>query len=313
MELRKILLKSFSPGALELIVQRVRDSTRRLLLQAVTSGRRVDFAKDVAAHIPLATICDLLGIPDKDRNYILRQTSSALSSDSATHDAVDSRIAKNELLLYFADLMCARRRRPQTDLVSLLSTNRTNGTSLSDDEIALNCYSLILGGDETSRLSMIGAISALAENLDQWHVLKQGEVAIELAVEEILRWTTPAMHAGRTATKDVVVGGQKIKEGDIVTIWNVSANRDEEQFVCPDQLKLNRSPNRHLSFAYGPHFCLGAYLARMEIGAMLDGLRTFVSAINVVGPTKRLYSNFLSGFSSFIVDFIPDQDNIDRL
>lgn len=304
--LRKILLKPFSPRALEVIVQRVRQSTRRLMVDAVRKGR-TDFARDVAAHIPLATICDLLGVPEEDRDHILSQTSSALSSDAEKRESTDSWVAKNELLLYFADLVQARRDTPQADLVSLLSSHQINGEHLSDDEIMLNCYSLILGGDETARLSMIGAVLALAEHPDQWRALKQGEVTLESSVEEVLRWTTPAMHSGRTAMEDVVIGGRTVKKGDIVTIWNVSANRDEEEFDSPDQLWLHRSPNRHLSFAHGPHFCLGAYLARMEISAMLDGLRTFVSDIKVVEPTKRIYSNFLSGFSSLVVDFAPDQ------
>jgi len=139
-ELRKILLKSFSPGALEVIVQRIRHATRRLLLDAVKKERS-DFAKDVAVHIPLATICDLLGVPNEDRDYILSQTSSALSSDEVKQEAVDSWAAKSELLLYFAELARTRRDMPQADLISLLSTNQINGVRLSDDEIMLNCYS----------------------------------------------------------------------------------------------------------------------------------------------------------------------------
>jgi cytochrome P450 len=310
-ELRKILLKPFSPRALEVIVQRVRHSTHRLLVDAVNNGRS-DFASEVAAHIPLATICDLLGVPDEDRNYILSQTSSALSSAEEKRQAVDSWAAKSELLLYFADLVRARREAPQADLISLLSTHQINGAGLSDDEIMLNCYSLILGGDETARLSMIGAVLALAENAEQWHALKQGKVTLESSVEEVLRWTTPAMRSGRTATENVTINHRTIKKGDIVTIWNVSANRDEREFDTPDQLRLDRSPNRQLSFAHGPHFCLGAYLARTELSALLDGLRTFVSDIKVTGSAKRIYSNFLSGFSSLVVDFVPDQVNIER-
>ncbi|MGH3873693.1 MAG: cytochrome P450 [Pseudonocardiaceae bacterium] len=309
-ELRKTLLKPFSPRALEMIVKRVRHSTNRLLVDAINNGRS-DFAGDVAARIPLATICDLLGVPEGDRNYILSQTSSALSSAESERKAADSWSAKSELLLYFADLVRARRGAPQTDLISLLSAHQVNGAGLSDDEIMLNCYSLILGGDETARLSMIGAVLALAENPAQWRALKHGNVTLESSVEEVLRWTTPAMHSGRTATENVTIGHRTIKKGDIVTIWNVSANRDEREFDTPDQLRLDRSPNRQLSFAHGPHFCLGAYLARMELGALLDGLRTFVSDITVTGPAKRIYSNFLCGFSSLVVDFVPDKQNIE--
>jgi cytochrome P450 len=182
--------------------------------------------------------------------------------------------------------------------VSDVTASQVDGVPLDDDEIMLNCYSLILGGDETARLSMVGAVLALVEHPDQWRALKRGEAGLDNAVEEMLRWTTPALHSGRTATADTEIAGRTVRAGDIVTVWNSSANRDERVFDAPDALRLDRSPNKHVTFAHGPHFCLGAYLARAEIAAVLSGLRSRVNALERTGPAGPVYSNFLNGMVS---------------
>lgn len=296
-ELRRVLMTAFTPRALEPIVASVRRTVNRLLRDAVEKGT-CDFAADVAAGIPLGAICDLLGVPDRDRAHVLSLTSSALGSHDADSTAADAWIAKSEILLYFAGLTRDRRDSGHADVIALLAGSRVGGLPLDDDEIMLNCYSLILGGDETARLSMIGAALALLEHPSQWEALKRGDAAIGTAVEEILRWTTPALHSGRTATTDTEVGGHPISAGDIVTVWNASANRDERVFDAPDRLRLDRTPNKHLTFAYGRHFCLGAYLARAEISAVLAGLRDLVAEMEQTGPALPVYSNFLSGISS---------------
>ncbi|MFC9502553.1 cytochrome P450 [Streptomyces sp. NPDC057002] len=295
-DLRKVLLRAFSPKALAPIVDSVRRTVDRLLRQALERGG-CDFAADVAAGIPLGAICDLLGVPDRDRDHVLSLTSSALGSEHADATAADAWIAKNEILLYFADLARERRGTGHSDVISLLTTSQVDGALLDDDEIMLNCYSLILGGDETARLSMIGAVLALLEHPDQWRAFKAGDAGLDRAVEEILRWTTPALHSGRTATSDTEIAGRPVRAGDIVTVWNASANRDERIFDAPDALDLNRSPNKHLTFAYGPHFCLGAFLARAEIAAVLSGLRELVTELERTGPVRPIYSNFLNGLS----------------
>ena len=171
----------------------------------------------------------------------------------------------------------------------------------------LNCYSLILGGDETSRLTMNDVVHTLAGERGQWLDLREGRVGADSACEEALRWATPTMHFGRTATERVLLGGREIQPGDIVTVWHSSANRDETVFADPDRFDLARTPNRHVAFGYGPHFCLGAHLARVEITALLDALRRFTSDIEVVGGTARFHSNFLAGFSRLPVRFTPDK------
>jgi cytochrome P450 len=294
-DLRKLLLQPFAPRALETVTRRVRAVIRDLMREAVERGR-CDFARDVASVIPLETICDLLDLPARDRPAILRLTKSALASDYAHPDAGADQAARNEILIYFSDLVRERRQSPGSDPISLLAA-----AGLDDEDIILNCYSLIMGGDETSRLAMIGAVHALIQNPDQWRALKQGTVSLESAVEEVLRWATPTMHFGRAAVADIELRDRAIAPGDVITLWFASANRDERAFEEPGRFSLARSPNRHLSLGYGRHFCLGAYLGRIEINAMLDGLRSFVSRIGQAGDERRIFSNFLSGMSSLPV------------
>jgi len=302
--IRSLLAPSLGPRALTRLAAKVTATTERLLDSAV-ARRDVDFAHDVAAHIPLTTICDLLGVPTDDRAFIQRQTSVALGSDNPDQSPTEIWLARNEILLYFRELCGLRRRTPADDLVSVLANGRIDGEEISEDEVVLNCYSLILGGDETARLSMAGAVAAFAAWPEQWHRLQTGQAGLAAAVEEVLRWTTPALHAGRTARYDTDLHGRTIKAGDIVTVWNVAANFDEREFAEPGEFDLGRKPNRHVSFGYGTHFCLGASLARIELSALLAGLRDRVQRIEISAAPARIFSNFLAGYSSLPVTLTP--------
>ncbi|AKA01170.1 cytochrome P450 [Streptomyces noursei ZPM] len=309
-DLRNVMLKAFSPQALRPIVDQVRVNTTRLVVEAVRRGE-CDFAADVAERIPMNTISDLLGVPAEDRDALLSLTKSALSSDEEDHSANDAWLARNEILVYFSDLVAERRAEPTDDIISVLANSTVNGEPLSEELIVLNCYSLIIGGDETSRLSMIESVRALAQHPEQWQLLRDEKVLLESATEEILRWATPAMHFGRRSVTDFELHGQVIAAGDIVTLWNSSANRDERVFGDPYVFDLNRSPNKHITFGYGPHFCLGAYLGRAEIRAILDALRTFSTAFEINGRPQAIHSNFLSGLCSLPVRFYPDDAALD--
>jgi cytochrome P450 len=298
------LLQSFSPRVLRSVVGGVQARAERLVADAVAAGGG-DFAKDVAERVPIGTICDLLGVPASDQSLLLGLSKRALSSDDANQSRKDVWLARNEILLYFAELAKDRRADPREDVLSALVSCRIDGEPLSDEEVVLNCYGLILAGDETSRLAMIAAVLNFVQYPDQWRALRDGSVSLSSAVEEILRWNTPAMHLGRTALADVTIHGRTIRRGDLVTVWNASANRDEEVFADPDTFDLARSPNKHLAFGYGPHFCLGAYLGRAEVGAVVNALRDTVQTIELRGAPRPLYSTFLRGYSSLPVAFRP--------
>jgi cytochrome P450 len=249
------------------------------------------------------TICDLLSIPSADRKDLLKWNKMALSSGHADSSEIDALSARNEIVLYFMELAQERRDRPGNDVISMLATAELDHRPLTVEEIAVNCYSLILGGDETSRVSAICAVLALIENPGEWHALKAGEVSFESAVEEIVRWSTPGIHLARTAVQDFEVGGRKVREGDIVTLWNISANNDETVFDDPRRFTLSRSPNRHLSFGHGPHYCLGAFLGRAELRALLTSLVAEVAEMELRGTPRPIYSNFLTGYDSLPVHF----------
>lgn len=306
-ELRRMLLKSFAPRALAEVEANVRAATDRLVAEAARRGL-CDFAADVAEHIPLATICDMLGVPAAQRAEVLEMAKSALATEAPEapgHDAMRSWLAKNEILMYFAKLARTRARAPGSDVVSMLATCEVDGQKLSEDEIILNCYGLILGGEETTRLSMIGAVAAFLSYPAQWQRLRAGEVDLATAVDEILRWTTVTRHVGRRATADVELHGTRIRAGDIVTLWHASANFDEREFTDPGSFDLARKPNNHLVFGHGPHFCIGAYLGRAEIGALLAALREHVKDFERTTPPEPLYSTVFAGNATMPVRLIP--------
>ena len=298
-ELRKLLLKAFSPRVLDYVVQRVRRTARRLLTEAIGRGE-CDFARDIASVLPIETICDLLDVPSGDRPYIFKLTKSAMSLDYESQSG-ENPDARREIVIYFSRLVEARRQSLGLDPISLMATGEVDGKRLDDLTIIVNCYSLVMGGDGTNRLAMIGGLKALIENPDQWVALKNGDVTPQVGCEEVLRWTTPTMHFGRTAVADTTLADKNIAAGDLVTLWFASANRDETVFPEPDTFDLGRSPNKHMSLGYGRHFCLGGYLGRVEITAMLDALRTFVVEMEQKGPERHIYSNFLQGMSSLPV------------
>jgi cytochrome P450 len=298
-ELRKLLLKAFSPRVLEPVVQRVRRTARRLLTEVIERGE-CDFARDVASVLPIETICDLLDVPSADRPYIFKLTKSAMSLDYESQSG-ENPDARREIVVYFSRLVEERRQSPGLDPISLMATGEVDGKRLDDLTIIVNCYSLVMGGDGTNRLAMIGGLKALIDNRDQWTALKNGDVTPQTGGEEVLRWTTPTMHFGRVAVTPTALGGKNIAPGDLVTLWFASANRDETAFPEPDTFDLGRSPNKHLSLGYGRHFCLGGYLGRVEIATMLDALRTFVAEAGQTAPERYIYSNFLQGMSSLPV------------
>lgn len=311
-ELRNVLLKAFSPRVLNRIGEQVRRTTRTLLAAAVDRGE-CDFALDIASKIPMITICDLLGVPSQDREYMLSLTKSAISSDDQPEYSAAADTARNNILQYFLGMVEERRAAPREDVVSVLAGSTIDGEFLSEGEIVLNCYSLILGGDATARLTMIDSVHSFSTNPDQWAAFKRGDVSVKSAAEEVLRWASPTMHFGRTAVRDTEIHGTPVKRGDVVTVWNVSGNRDESVFADPDRFLIDRSPNKHIAFGHGPHYCIGAYLARLEISEVLLALRDFTAGFEVAGPVRRIYSNLLTGISSLPVRFEPVSVEVEEL
>ncbi|MFD9691006.1 cytochrome P450 [Kitasatospora sp. NPDC059088] len=309
-ELRKILQRVLSPRVLDEVATTVRANTRRWIRAAVASGG-CDFAEQIAARIPMTTICSLLGVPEQDQDHLLGLTRAALSADDEDVDEVDSEMARNEILMYFMDVVEERREHPGEDVISMLVASSIDGVPLTDEDVVLNCYSLIIGGDETSRLTMIDCVRTLAARPDQWHRLKRGEVELGTAVDEVLRWASPTLHFGRSVVRETEVHGVRLRPGEIVTLWHASGNRDERVFDRPEHFDLGRTPNKHLAFGYGPHFCVGSYLAKVEIAELLGALRDFTTGFDLTAEPRPIRSNFLTGFATLPVRFEPDRAGLD--
>jgi cholest-4-en-3-one 26-monooxygenase len=222
-----------------------------------------------------------------------------VSADRATEAAM-------ELYAYAAELYAAKRVNPHADLMSVLTSVEVEGERLSDLELELFFLLLSVAGNETTRNLMAGGMQAFFEHPDQWRRLAADRSLLPTAVEEMLRFVTPVMNFRRQCTSDVVVGGQKIATDEKVVFFHVSANRDETVFEDPGVFDIGRDPNPHVAFGGGgPHFCLGANLARMEIRVMFEHLLDRMPQLEPAGPPERLRSNFINGVKHLPVSFAP--------
>ncbi|MFD0631685.1 cytochrome P450 [Catenulispora yoronensis] len=249
--------------------------TVRQELAAIGDGEPCDFT-DVASVLPLSVICDMLGVPRADWPFMLRSTRVAFGESDS--DPLERLEAHAQVLEYYQDLVAERRRRPREDVISTMAGGSVDGVPLTDEEIFLNCDGLISGGNETTRHASVGGLLALIDRPDQWRAASAAPEGLDAVADEILRFTSPAMHVLRTPCQDTEIGGQAIRAGEPVTVWMPSANRDEAVFDDPDRFDGARHPNPHLAFGMGPHHCLGATLARIELRVLFEELlRTFAS------------------------------------
>ncbi|MEV7726170.1 cytochrome P450 [Streptomyces sp. NPDC087917] len=297
--LRRAVARLFTPRSLGRLEDKAREIVRPLVAAAVAAGH-CDFAVDVAARIPLALAADLLGVPVEDVGMIAAAT-ARISSRDQDDGGLDARIAHLELLDYYSRIMASRRADPGDDLMSALVTAQADGVGLTDEEALLTCDNVIVAVGDTTRAAAAGGMLALLEHPRQWAALKTGRVDPAQAVDEILRWSPPATHLLRTAVQDTVLAGQRIAAGDPVTVWIPSLNRDESVFGDADVFRLDRTPNRHLTFGGGVHFCLGAALARLVLRVLLEELVVGTGDIALAGEPRRLASYTVGGLAALPV------------
>ena len=211
-----------------------------------------------------------------------------------------------ELYAYAAELFGQKRIDPHADLMSVLTTVEVEGERLSELELELFFLLLTVAGNETTRNLISGAMHAFFEHPEQWQRLRADRSLLPSAVEEMLRFVTPVMNFRRTAMADLELSGTAIGEGDKVVFFHASANRDEDVFEEPDTFDIGRDPNPHIAFGGGgPHFCLGANLARMEIRVMFEHLLDRMPDIRQDGDVQRLQSQFINGVKHLPVAFTP--------
>lgn len=299
-EIRRIISRAFTPR----MVARLKDTMRETvssMFDTVLGQTTCDFA-EIAAILPLTVICDMLGVPPADRAFMLDRTMVAFGSNTKDQPlaAVE---AHADILSYYAQLVEQKRRRPEDDIVSALAHGKVEGRPLTDEEIFLNCDGLISGGNETTRHASVGGVFELIRNPEQFDILREYPETIPDAVQEILRFTSPALHILRTATSPVTVGDVSLEPGDTVALWLAAGNRDHNTFTHANRFDVTRNPNPHLSFSSGPHHCLGAALASMELTVLLEELIGRVKHVELDARPIRTRSILIWGYDSLPLRF----------
>ncbi|MEX1254998.1 MAG: cytochrome P450 [Dehalococcoidia bacterium] len=306
-KLRKLVNTGFTMARINRLEEAVRKVTTEILDRVADRGE-CDFVTTIAAELPLQVIAELMGIPQEDRHKVFDWSNRMIgSADEEFHSAGGGPLqASMEMFAYAEELATKRRTEPRDDLISVLLGAEVDGEQLTPLEIDVFFLLLAVAGNETTRNLIAGGMIALFESPDQWQRLLDDPSLCTSAVEEMLRWVTPVMYFRRTSTHDMEVQGQQIKEGDKVSLWYISGNRDEEVFPHADQFDVGRSPNMHIAFGGGgPHNCLGLNLARLEIKVMFEELLRRMPDLEQTGPAARLRSNFINGVKHLPVKFTP--------
>jgi cytochrome P450 len=291
--LRRILQPIFTPRTVERLRTSIEDNATEIL--GDLGGGEFDLVTSVAAEMPLRVLADLLGMPREDRHLLFQWSNALVGADnpSSAQFADDVAVALGGMMTYGLALAEDRRSQPRDDLVSRIVNTEVDGERLSDTEFQMFWLLLVVAGNETTRNAVSGSVIALQEQ-GLWSWLAGHPEALPTAVEELLRFVSPVQHFRRTATADTTLGDQAVRAGDKVVIWFGAANRDPSVFPEPDRLDLGRSPNPHVAFGVGPHFCLGAHLARLQMSEMMRRLLDAAPDLTI-GEPSRVASNFISG------------------
>jgi cytochrome P450 len=308
--LRRLVNKGFTPRAVAALEPHIRGIAAGIIDEICERGE-VDFVTDVAAQLPLAVICEMMGVPKQDWKLMFELTNQVLGGGDPEYQAeganIDQTVTEGHIRMfgYFMQMLGARKAERKEDLVSVLVESEIDGDKLTDEEILYFCYLLILAGNETTRNAISGGLLALFDHPEQRRKLQADPSLMLTATEEIIRWTSPVTHMARTATRDVELRGETIYQGDQLIMWYPSVNRDEDVFPDGDVFNVARSPNEHLAFGIGEHFCLGAGFARLEVRVIIEELLARLPNIEQAGPAERLKSTFIGGIKHLPVRFSP--------
>jgi cholest-4-en-3-one 26-monooxygenase len=306
---RKLVSRGFTP-------RRVRDHEPTILricteiIDRVAPKGECDFVWDIAAPLPLLLIADMLGFPPDSYDDLLRWSDDLIRATTANPDPEIAQ-AGAEAMIGFREFQLGviadrRSKPPQDDLVSILCHAEIDGERLDDESILNESLLILIGGDETSRHVMTDGMLALLEHPDQQAILRDDPSTIEFGVEELLRWVSPIKNMSRTVTRELEMHGQTLRAGDQVILMYPAANRDPRVFEDPERFDVRRDPNPHLAFGFGPHFCMGASLARLELKVMFSELLRRLPDLHLAGdPLPRRPSNFISGPEAMPVAFTP--------
>lgn len=300
---RKLVSSGFTPA-------RVRDQAPRIerlcddLIDQVCERGACDLVHDLAAPLPMIVIGDMLGIAPQDRDQLLAWSDDLIGALDPSPERIDAAAAAfTGFDAYARHTIAARREQPTEDLISVLAHAEVDGDRLTDDQIVFESMLILLGGDETTRHVITGGIEQLLLHPAERRRLVDDPAVLPSAVEEMLRWVSPIKNMARTVTKDVELAGASLHEGDEVLLLYESANFDEARFDDPERFDVGRSPNDHLAFGFGAHFCLGASLARIEVQSMVDRVLRRLPDVELAAgepPTR-----FLGALRELPVRFTP--------
>ena len=304
-KLRNIVQRGFTPRAINALESLLKERTRRIVTEAV-AAERGDFVLDLAGELPLQAIADLIGVPVEDRGKLFDWSNRMTGYDDPDLNISeeDGKNASIEVFLYANELAAKRREDPADDIVTkLIQADRGDGFGkLSDDEFAFFVLMLIVAGNETTRNAITHGMQAFFERPDQWEIYRTTRP--KTAADEIVRWATPIISFQRTVLADTTLGGVEVKAGQRVVMLYSSANYDETVIPDPHTFDITRDPNPHLGFGGGgPHYCLGANLAKMEINLMFDTLAELAPGIAPEGAVSRLRSGWINGIKSLPVRY----------
>lgn len=289
--LRSLVNRGFTPRAISELEDELRRRTVGLL--AAVGHEPFDAVHGFARELPAQAICIVLGIPENDRRKLLDWLDEGIEADSASIVSSD---ATRMIREYATGLIDEKRADPDGGIMSTIVHARLDdGTHLTDRDLTAFFALLFPAGAETTRSAIAGAIKAFIEQPDQYARLRSDPALMGTAVEEIVRWTTPSVYKRRTASVDAEIAGRPIGAGDKVTVWEMSANRDERVFDEPDLLDVGRDPNPHVGFGFGSHFCLGASLARLELRVALEELTRRYRGFESAGGSEWMPNNRLFG------------------
>jgi cytochrome P450 len=289
------------PGIRREVLNRLEPQVRKIvcdLIDACPRGEPFDFVEKIAIALPMMVIGEMLGVPVEDRPPTVDWANTMTSTSAG--EAAQAR-ARGDLFHYFRRLVAAKRAAPAEDLATILAQATVDGEPLSQEELDAYFMVLTAAGNETTRFLISGGLEQLCLQPDDLAALAAAPEILSDAVEEMVRWVSPVMMMRRTVTEETALGGAVFKPGDKIVVYFVSANRDERKFAEPDKFIPARADNPHIGFGLGPHFCLGAHLARLEARIFFEELFRRASDIRLVRPGEKIASYWFSGYASLPV------------
>ncbi|AGC46118.1 cytochrome P450 family protein [Myxococcus stipitatus DSM 14675] len=299
---RRLVSSGFTPVAITYLEPRIRAVTKEIL-DKVVHEREFDFVTSIAAELPLQVIAELVGIPREERHQLFAWSNRLIDYDDSgrARSFDDAKMAAMEMWQYANQLAARNQGREGKDLVSVLMNAEVDGEKLNEAEFDAFFLLLIVAGNETTRNLISGGMLALMEHPEELARLRANPALLPTAVEEMLRWVSPVVCFRRTVTRDTVLRGQQLREGDKVVLFYPSANRDESVFENPGRFDISRFPNEHIAFGIGQHYCLGTSLARLEIRVMFEELLKRLDGLELAGPVERRRSKLVNAIRAMPV------------